>query len=254
MSAMHRSADAGWTSGQVSASCTRREHQMHPAPWLVFVILVAVHISAQAHAQTADDSLRVYAVKIVKTPPFEKQFTGYGIYLGQGIVITAAHVVGRWPFFTRPRVLIAGRDLPARVVKEGSFEQIDLALLSVEEARLPVSMRLRRNPLCKEVPRVGMEVIDVVPDETARSRVISPLSIVPELRNRFDTLIDTEESSGSGLFDEEQKCLLGIVSAKVRKYNYQMGMGHVVTGDNGFAGYFVPASKIANFMPPGLLF
>ena len=118
---------------------------MRSAALFGFIIVLAGHISAPVQAQTTDDSLRIYAVNIVKTPPFRNQFTGYGIYLGQGIIITAAHVVGHWTFFTRPRVLIAGQDLPAKVIKEGSFEQTDLALLSVEEAALPLSLRLRRS-------------------------------------------------------------------------------------------------------------
>ena len=53
------------------------------------------------------------------------------------MVLTAAHVVGHWPAFTDPRVLVAGQDLPAKVIKEGSFHTVDLALLSVNEDRLP---------------------------------------------------------------------------------------------------------------------
>ena len=80
-------------------------------------------------------------------------------------MITAAHVVGHWPFLTHPRVLIAGQDLPAKVIKQGSFETTDLALLSVDEAKLPISLRLRRNPLCSGSPKVGTEVIDVFQKE-----------------------------------------------------------------------------------------
>jgi len=227
---------------------------MRSAALFGFVIVAAARICAPVQAETADDSLRIYAVNIVKTPPFKKQFTGYGIYLGQSIVVTAAHVVGHWPFFTHPRVLIAGQDLPAKLIKLGSFEQVDLALLSVEEARLPVSLRLRRNPLCKADPKVGTEVIDVTPEKTVRSRIISPLLIAPQLRGRFDTLIDTEQSSGSGLFDAERKCLVGIMSAKVQKYNYQKANGRIVARAVGFAGYFVPASKIVDFVPPAFRF
>jgi hypothetical protein len=222
---------------------------MRSAPWFGFIIVAAAHIALPAHAQTADDSLKVYAVNIIKTPLFKKQFTGDGVYLGQGMVLTAAHVVGHWPFFTRPRVIIAGQDLAAKVIKEGSFEQIDLALLSVEEAKLPVSLRLRRNPLCKDPPKIGMEVINVVPEKMVRSRIISPLLIAPELRSRFDTLITSPADSGSGLFDAERKCLLGIMSARVQKYSYQKRNGRIVADANGFAGYFVPASKIASFIP-----
>ena len=228
---------------------------MRSIAWLGFVnlailIILAPVVCAQASAQTSDDSLKIYAVNVVKTAPFRKPFIGDGIYLGKGLVITAAHVVGHWPLFTRPHILIGGQDLPAKVVKEGSFEETDLALMSVDEERLPVSLRLRRNPLCKDPPAVGMDVIDVVPEETTHAQTISPLLIAPELRGRFDTLITTPEGSGSGLFDAGRKCLLGIISAKVQKYSYQKKNRHVSVQADGFAGYFVPASKIADFIPP----
>jgi hypothetical protein len=206
--------------------------------------------NAQIAAQTTDhdDSLRIYAVNIEKTAPFRKPFIGYGIYLGQGTVITAGHVVGHWPFFTRPRVLVAGLDLPAKVLKNSADEQVDLALLSVDETKLPVSLRLRRNPLCQRPPIVGTEVIDVVPEKTSRARVISVLSIAPEVRKQFDSLIDDVVVSGSGIFDAERKCLLGIASAKVLRYKNQMTNRHVTYVPAGFAGYFVSAAKIAKFL------
>ena len=227
---------------------------MRSTMWFGIAIMAVAHISAPAQAQTSDDFLRIYAVDVVKTPPFKKKFTGYGIYLGRGMVITAAHVVGHWPFFTRPRVLIADQDLRATVIKLGSFEQIDLALLSVDETKLPVSLRLRRNPLCENAPSVGMAVVVVAPEETQRSQVISPLLIAPQLRRRFDTLISAPEGSGMGVFDAERKCLLGIVSARVPKYSYQLRNKRIVGRSVGFAGYFVPASKIANFIPPEFRF
>ena len=218
------------------------------------VCVAAAYFSGPAHAQTADDSLKIYAVNVVKTPPLRKPVTGDGIYLGQGMVITAAHIVGHWPFFTRPHVLIGDQDLPSKIIKEGSFETTDLALLSVEDAQLPVSLRLRRNPLCKEAPKTGTPVIDVDTADTTRAVVISPLTIAPELRTRFDTLISSEESSGSGLFDAERKCLLGIMSARIPKYVYQLNNGRMAVTADGFAGYFVPASKISNFVPESLRF
>lgn len=224
------------------------------AAWLGFIVVATAHTFVLAHAQTSDNSLKIYAVNVVKTAPFKKQFTGFGVYLGKGLVLTAAHVVGHWPSLTHPRVIIAGQDLPAQIIKEGSFEQIDLALLSVEEAKLPVGLRLRRNPLCKEVPKVGMEVVDVVPGEAIDSRIISPMLIAREFRRRFNTLISMPQGSGSGLFDAERKCLLGIMSAKIRKYDVQKRDGGIFATPNGYAGYFVPAHKIASFIPPDLRF
>ena len=214
--------------------------------------VVACLLLRAAPAQSTDDDLRIYAVNVVKTPPFEKQITGYGIYLGQGIVITAAHVIGHWPILTHPRVLIAGQDLPAAIIKEGSFETTDLALLSVDQATLPMSLRLRRNPLCNGPLRIGSDVINVVPENTTRARVISPLSIPAQLRTRFDTLIDSEKSSGSGVFDADRKCLLGIMSGKVQKDHYQLENVRIRGYMDGFAGYFVSAAKIAKFIPSDL--
>jgi hypothetical protein len=215
--------------------------------------LIIIQMLGVANAQApGDDSLRIYAVNVAKTRPFKDEAIGYGIYLGQGTVLTAAHVVGHWPFFTRPRVLVAGLDLPAKVLKNALNEQTDLALLAVDEARLPVSLRLRRNPLCHRPPMLGMEVIDVVPERTSRTRIISALSISPALRNNFDTLVDNVEVSGSGIFDAQRKCLLGIASAKVVKFKNQMQNGHVVYIPAGFAGYFVSAAKIAKFLPENL--
>ena len=46
-----------------------------------------------APAETSEDELRIYAVYIVRKVPFKSPFIGYGIYLGQGTILTAAHAV-----------------------------------------------------------------------------------------------------------------------------------------------------------------
>jgi hypothetical protein len=222
---------------------------MRQSAYFALVTVIAGLLSVSVYAQSADDDLRIYAVNVVKKAPFEKQVTGYGIYLGKGYVITAAHVVGHWPLLTHPRVLIAGQDLPAKIIKEGSFETTDLALLSVDEATLPMRLRLRRNPLCNGSPIIGSEVIGVVPEGTTRARIISPLSISTQLRKKFDTLIDSPKESGSGLFDAERKCLLGIISAKVQKYHTKLENVRIRGYVDGYAGYFVPAATIAKFLP-----
>src|SRR5438552_2964246 len=66
----------------------------------IFAFCLAVGVSTAfgyAHSPAADDaptddSLRLYAVNIAQDPP--QPWPGYGIYLGRGLVITAAHVVG----------------------------------------------------------------------------------------------------------------------------------------------------------------
>jgi hypothetical protein len=213
----------------------------------------AANVLAASH--DPDESLKVYAVNVVHSRPFRKPSIGYGIYLGEGTIITAAHVVGRWPYFiSHPRVFIAGQDLPAKVTKSGRLNGLDLALLSVNQVRLPVGLRLRRNPLCYGSLRVGTPVVVVYPERTVRARVVPPLLIAPQFRQRYHSLISEAQGSGSGVFDARRKCLLGIISEKIEQITYQNKNGRLAAEKNKVVGYFVPAPTIAGFIAPGSRF
>ena len=228
---------------------------MRPAAAIsVAIMIVATLLATPARAQSAGDSLRIYAVNVVKKTPFEEPFTGYGIYLGRGLVITAFHVIGRWGFLKDPHILIGGQRLPASIIKEGSLEGTDLTLLSIEADRLPVSIQMRLNPLCKQPPRPGESVFVVYPEKVELSRIVSPLQIAPDLRKKFNTLIAEQAGSGSGVFDADRKCLLGIISRKIPRYNYWKAGAKIIARPLGEAGYFVSAAKIAEFIPDKLRF
>ena len=212
--------------------------------------ITSANVSAPAASENPDDSLRIYGVHVVHTPPFKDPFIGYGIYIGQGLVLTASHVVGRVPGYSSPRVVIAGKDLPAKVLKQGAPEHTDLALLSVDQTLLPISLQLRRAPLCRFPLQVGMQVVVVYPERTVRSQIISPLQIPKEYRSKFPTLINDSQGSGSGVFSADKKCLIGIMSARVTKFAYQGTKGAMTMRENGYAGYFVPASKGSPFPQP----
>jgi len=217
------------------------------------LIIAAAVLAAPvlSHAQSSDDDLRVYAVGIVNVAPFKRPFSGYGIYLGESTIITAAHVVGHWPLFANPTITIGGQGIPGKVIKKGAFPQLDLAQLSVEQSSLPDSVRLRRSHLCAEPVQVGTDVVIASPEQTVRSRVISPQAIAPRYRSRFGTLISEPHGSGSGVFDADKKCLLGIMSAAVTRYSLVGAAvapyGFHTTWDDS-VGYFVPASTIADFL------
>ena len=68
-------------------------------------------------AEIPDDALLVYAVNIHRTPV--QPWTGNGIYLWNGLFVTAAHVVGAG-WMTRPKVVIDGQEYPTLIVKEGA--------------------------------------------------------------------------------------------------------------------------------------
>jgi hypothetical protein len=201
-------------------------------------------------AEGTDDSLLVYAVNIHRTP-MQSWGPGYGIYLGDGLFVTAAHVAGN-TWITRPKVSIAGEELPTQVVKAGDLDTTDLTLLAVDANRLPMRLRLRRNPLCQKPPWPGEHIITVVPEGTARSHIISPLQLPKNVR-KFDTVIrDVEKTgnSGSGVFDANTKCLLGIISRKISISGIRKDNGQRKSYD--IAKYFVPASAIADFIPAEL--
>jgi hypothetical protein len=216
--------------------------------WIGFCLAAASLLTLGfAHADPTDDSLRLYAVDIWQDPP-QSWGPGRGVYLGNGLVLTVAHVVGS-AARTKPSVRIAGMDLPAKAIKEGNVERVDLTLLSIDEQKLPIYLQMRRMPLCTQNPWPGEPVIVAVPEETARSHVMSPLSLPFSIPRKFSTLIrdvGTTENSGSGVFDAGNKCLLGIIS---RKLSVKPNSKDAKSEEKDIAKYFVPASTIRTFVP-----
>jgi len=167
---------------------------------------------------------------------------GSGVYLNSGLIITAAHLTA---VDAKMGVRIAGMPvLPAKVVKQGSSEDVDLSLLLVDEEKLLSSVRLPRMQLCEAPPWPGDPVIVVDARHAAESHIVSPRVLPYTSRTKFSTLIGdvaTTGNSGSGVFDPNRKCLLGIISKKLTS--------HTTEGDNDIAKYFVPAVAIRDFMP-----
>jgi hypothetical protein len=84
-----------------------------------------------------------------------------------------------------------------------------------------------------------------------QSHIVSPQVLPYTWRTKFSTLIRdvattirdvaTTGNSGSGVFDPNHKCLLGIISGKFTS--------HTTEGDKEVAKYFVSAVAIRDFMP-----
>ena len=209
-----------------------------------------------SQAQSADADLVQFAVHVNRTP--RQPWPGYGVYLGGGLILTASHVPGTF-VATNPHVVVAGQDLRAGLVREGSLDTVDLTLLSVDAAKLPVRLQMRRMPLCRRAPYPGEAVVVATPEGTARSRIVPRQAIPPDLRGRFDTAIAdvaTTGNSGSGVFDAANLCLLGIVSRKLSVVlrSSRLGLGAPATQTRDIAKYFVPASAIKAFIPPGVVY
>jgi S1-C subfamily serine protease len=159
---------------------------------------------------------------------------GPAVYLGSGLLLTAAHVVNPGVEIT---VLIAGAKLPVKVVKQGVFDKVDLSLLHVDQSRLPPT--LPSVPICSAPPWPGDPVVVISSGQATRSTIVPPSVLPAFYQHRFPTLIGdvaTTGNSGSGVFDPTKKCLLGIMSRKF-----------TVSGKD-IAKYFVSADLIRTFM------
>lgn len=229
---------------------------MLTAKWLATCVVALIvggsaSVTSSAATQTPEDTLLAYAVHIHQTP-MQTWGPGAGIYIGNGKVLTAAHVAGR-TWFTRPRVVIAGMEYPTRVVKEGHLDSTDITMLAVDEKSLPMRLRMRRLDLCKAPPWPNEEVVTVIPGSVVRTRIIDPVRI-PIGARKFDTAVaDVAKTgnSGSGVFDLKQRCLLGIMSRKISQKRINAMTRQEETID--IAKYFVPAAEIATFLPSGTM-
>ena len=213
---------------------------MHFTAPLCIGLIAASVMGGPARTQNAGDPLRLYAVRIGG---------GHGVYLGSGIVITAAHVAGN-----EPRVELAGHDVPAKVLKQSDPSDVDLTLLSID-GHLPARLGLRHLLLCQNPPVTGEPVLVAIPEGVARSYVMAPSLFPPDLAAKFRTVIRYIDAgdSGSGVFDAKEKCLLGIISRKIT-IQIKPVEGHEVAAPRDIAKYFVPASEIAKFIPPEVHF
>jgi hypothetical protein len=115
----------------------------------------------------------------------------------------------------------------------------------MDQGKIPDHLLERRMPLCQEQPPAGAPVIVAALRGITRTSIASPTLIAPEYRTKYSTLISdgsTDGKSGSGVFNTEGKCLLGILSSK-----FTDDIDH-----RGIASYFVPASTIQSFIPVGI--
>jgi hypothetical protein len=199
--------------------------------------MVSLAISAP-QAEPMDNWVQDYVVQLLCCG--EQNAGGAGVYLGNGLVITAAHVAGG----KTSGVRIDGLNVPAALIKTGSFPELDLSLIYMDPGKIPESLRERRMTLCQEQQPAGAPVILAAPQGITRTSIAPPTLIPLEYRTKFSTLISegsTDGKSGSGVFDAEKKCLLGILSLK-----FTNNIAH-----KDIASYFVPADTIQSFIPVG---
>jgi Trypsin-like peptidase domain len=230
-----RDLDCKGVKGLVASSAS--ESNMRFAFALCLAMALVAPIVSKAADQTKNSDPWIATAGIMRNGGP----SGSGVYLKSGLIITAAHLTD---LDAEMSVRIAGVLLPAKVLKQGSLEDVDLSLLMFDEEKLARSIELPRMQLCAPPPWPGDPVIVVDAGRATRSHIVSPQVLPLGWRSKFATLIAdvaTTGDSGSGVFDPNHKCLLGIISRKL--------VSHTTGGDIDIAKYFVPAVKIRDFMP-----
>jgi hypothetical protein len=165
--------------------------------------------------------------------------------------MTAAHVGGQ--LGERRSVDFGGRSVPGKWVKVGAFEQTDISILELDDVVLPNGFRsLRPLRLCDKPVRVGQSVLVVSPGNVSPARMLHVVyNGTVQNVSKYSLLVgdpETTGNSGSGVFDANERCLLGIVSAKITAHFQFVRNGETSTESKVIGKYFVPASEIRTFL------
>jgi hypothetical protein len=147
--------------------------------WCVAIGLVQLPLISARADRTGSPVVWAVAANIR-----DGEYSGSGIYLTPGLVITAAHVTAGWT--GNAEVYIDGAGLHASHVKQGAFEDVDLALFSVDQQKLPTSIQEIQASLCRAPAWPGDPVVIVVDQAgTTRSHIISPVILSFPLRKQI---------------------------------------------------------------------
>jgi hypothetical protein len=194
---------------------------------IAFLLFAAASSTASGTAAVAQESeahvpFKPFAIEFWHGLP--RSIAGVGIYLGTGFAITAAHVTGQHSGWVR----VDGQYVPASLIKFG-YPAVDLALFRLPDAKLPSELQDVTVQLCTEQPAPGTPAVLVTgPERITYTSLADPAMLNPESRAKLGTMItdvETSGRSGSGVFQADKKCLLGILSALVTNTATQKAIG-----------------------------
>ena len=210
-------------------------------------VLLAISLwlatSAPALAEPAPSPADV-GVRLEKPVGDGQHFSqGSGILLGDGLVLTAAHVVAVNPASAKAVVVIDGWRVDGTVVKDGQRDNLDLALIRIDPSS--VSARRRAQPLlpiCVGNPGPNQPVVVAAMGTVTQAATIGTAITSDGQSGNWTNILSTgyhHGNSGGGVFSPGQGCLWGILNIE---------MSGPINGRMVDLTAFVPASKIAPFV------
>lgn len=163
---------------------------------------------------------------------------GSGVYLGNGLVLTAAHVVAVNPKLASASVIMDGWKTDAKLVATGQ-SGLDLALLRVDPAELSRQRReMRPLDICAADTAPNQPVVVAAQGSVSLSQTVGMPITSPALKGDWKDILATGYShgaSGGGLFDAAKGCLAGIIIIEA-------------TAPGVALTQFVPGPQIAPFL------
>ena len=211
-------------------------------------VSVALAVAALSAGCSTTPDFRQYAVKINsednrqldedRTPLCK----GGGTYLFSGYVATAAHVMDHHLLIAPDVYLRSGEKQAAGVMAVGNREVADAAILRLDPDKLPGDLaKLPPLHVCDNDPHVG-QTVAVVLDGVQREAEVEKF---PDEYGGARLIVAGGHPgvSGSGVFDPEHRCLIGVVSRGVREREYTPD-GKTLLAERFLGLSFAPASKI----------
>lgn len=213
------------------------------ARWLAILVALTLPITASAQPHPADVGLQVE-----KPAGDGKLFSqGSGVLVGDGMVLTAAHVIAVNPQDPKVTVFLDNQRVPGIVAFSGQTDHVDLALIRVDPMALPPARRgLEAMSVCSKNPGPAQHFVVAamgkISEETTLLRADPPKD--PSDHGAYSTMLAAghpKGASGGGVFDPQQGCLAGILVADGVFNTNIPGVPHEVT-------IFLPASDITAFL------
>ena len=209
------------------------------------ILLLWMAPAAMALADPAPTPAEV-GVRLEKRAGDGQHFSqGSGVFLGDGLVLTAAHVVDVNPDDPKITVVVDGWRIDGAVVQDGQAEteKLDLALVKIDQSVLSERRRAQPAvPVCAANPGPSQPVVVASLGTVTQAATISTPITSDGQTGDWTNLLSTgyhHGNSGGGVFSPGRGCLWGIINLE---------LSGPVEGRFVDLTAFIPATKIAPFL------
>lgn len=169
---------------------------------------------------------------------------GSGVFLGGGLVLTAAHVVTVNAGDPAVSVILDGWKIDSKVASIG-INGLDLALLRVDPSTLSIQRQNQpAQAICPSDAAPNQPVAVASEGKVTLSKTVNAPIRSDNFNGDWTDVLDGgyhHGASGGGVFDAQRGCLLGVLTLEASRPAGSYGPALDFTR-------FVPASKIAPFL------